>query len=88
MSIVKILKYLLGFSYGLFVVAITVAIVTGIAFGIKYALEKYTSLNRDLITTIVVFSGILLFFIIIAPVFFGTSFMFLGSFTDALIPDF
>lgn len=88
MSIVKILKYLLGFSYGLFVVAITVGIVTGIAFGIKYALEKYTSLNKDLITTILVFSGILLFFILVSPVFFGTSFLFLGSFTDALVPDF
>lgn len=88
MGILNLLKYLLGFSYGLFITAITVGIVTGVMFGIKFALEKYTSLNSDLITTILVFSGILLFFILISPITFGISFGFLGKFTDSLVPGF
>jgi hypothetical protein len=88
MGAYNIVKKVLMISYGAFIVIVTGLIVTAICFGIKYALETKTSLNKESITAITVFSGLALFIILVAPIFFGVSFGFLGSFMDSLFPDF
>jgi hypothetical protein len=84
MGLLKGLGYFFGASYALFSLVILIAIVVAISFGIKYVLEQKTSLNKESITAITVFSGLLAFFILATPVFLGVG----GGLLDAIVPDF
>jgi hypothetical protein len=87
MGFLKGAAYFFGISYGLFSLIILIAIVVAISLGIKYILEQRTSLNKESITAITVFSGILAFFVLAAPVFFGVGSGFLGGILDNIFGD-
>lgn len=88
MGFLKGLAYFFGASFSIFALIVLIIIVVAVSLGIKYALEKNTSLNKESITAITVICGILAFFVLAGPVFFGTGFGLVSGFVNALVPDF